>query len=641
MIEQYYNRFNPADNYEQVLFRSDRVLQSAELNEIQAATVARLQGIGDALFKDGDIVRDARVRVDPDSGETICEAGAVYLRGSVRAVASSKLTIPVIGNVSIGLYLKESVVTELEAPALRNPASGTRGYQEPGAARQKLVPVWGVENDGRSGDFYPIYQVENGMLRAKEAPPNLDGVTQALARYDRDSSGGSYVVSGLNVAAAADVSGSQVYTVSEGRARVNGFGVALPTSRRVLHNATPDLRNIGDESHISATVAAQRVDVNRVPLASIASVSILREKTASVVHGSFTNAKDLLPDTSVSKIVSVTLGGTTYTAGTDYKLSSDMVDWSLPGTEPSPGTTYQVTYQYRTTITPTAIDDTGFTVTGAVASSEIFVSYSQKLPRIDRLCVNADGGLVWLKGVAAEINPLPPAVPDTLLALASVQQTWQAMRPVSNDGVRVVPMQDIANINARMDYLSSMVAQQVLKTDAANRDTSLKKGMFVDPFLSDDLRDQGVAQTAAIVGGKLTLPVTSAPNQVGADVPKPATLNFTFAPVLSQLMRTGDMLINPYSAFDPIPADVTLVPAIDRWTEVDTTWSSPTTERIVNGGGRLQSTSVSTSNNLLSSTSQAAEKLRQLQIKFTLAGFGPNEVLSSVTFDGINVTPTP
>lgn len=39
------------------------------------------------------------------------------------------------------------------------------------------------------------------------------------------------MVGGLAVAAAADLqTGEQVYTVSEGRARVNGYGVELTTS---------------------------------------------------------------------------------------------------------------------------------------------------------------------------------------------------------------------------------------------------------------------------------------------------------------------------------------------------------------------------------------------------------------------------
>lgn len=37
--------------------------------------------------------------------------------------------------------------------------------------------------------------------------------------------------------------------------------------------------------------------------------------------------------------------------------------------------------------------------------------------------------------------------------------------------------------------------------------------------------------------------------------------------------------MNPYQAFDPLPAKGTLTPALDRWTETDTCWTSPVTRR--------------------------------------------------------------
>ncbi len=105
--------------------------------------------------------------------------------------------MPVVGVVHVGVYLQSRLVTELEDPTLLNPAAGTPSYQEPGAARYVVDPVWGVAGDGKAGDFYPVWTVENGFVRAKEAPPNIDAVSRALQQYDIDSTGGSYVVQGL------------------------------------------------------------------------------------------------------------------------------------------------------------------------------------------------------------------------------------------------------------------------------------------------------------------------------------------------------------------------------------------------------------------------------------------------------------
>ncbi len=642
MIDGYFNRFNPAQEYESHLFRAGRVLQSAELNEIQYSANSRLRGIADVLFKDGDIVRDARVAVDSATGVTACESGAVYLQGAVRGVGTATLTIPVVGLVTIGLYMRSSVITELDDPSLRDPATLTRNYNEPGAARHKLHVAWGFSGDAQSGDFFPVYTVEDGVLRAKEPPPNLDAVTQALARYDRDSAGGTYVVSGLTVKAMDDLgTGEQVYSVAEGRARVNGYGVDLTTSRRLVYPATPDLLFINNEPHVSSGTAAQRINLDRSPASNITEVSITAEKTVTITHGGFTGAQDPLPDTSVLQILKVEQGGTTYVQNTDYKLTAGKVDWSLAGAEVATGSTYTVKYQYVATVTPTAVDSFGFTVEGAVAGTLVLVSYNQKLPRIDRLTLTAEGALVWLQGVAAEWTPRPPAVPADMLSLATVYQGWGDVRRVTNDSVRVVPMTDLSAINGRIDYMLGLIAQQRLQGDVNLREAGQKKGLFVDAFLDDNQRDAGIAQTAAIFGGELTLPVTiDGVSQMSTDVTGRTPLAFGLGPVLTQTARTGTMKVNPYMAFDPIPAEVVLTPAFDNWTIVNSSWTSGITERVNIGIGAVSRQTTATSVQLLSSESRPDETLRPIEVRFSIAGFGPGEELSSVTFDGVSVTPT-
>lgn len=192
MPSQIFDRFDPAKGYENHRFVPGRGLQSAELNEIQSKASHDLRGISDAIFKDGDIIRDAQIAVNPDTGAVQCEAGVIYLRGAVRGVAPANLTIPVVGTVSVGIKLTEDIVTHLEDPELLDPSTGTRNYNQPGAERTRLLAQWALD-DGLGG-FYPVYTVVDGRAMAKEPPPNLDGVTQAIARYDRDSSGGTYIV---------------------------------------------------------------------------------------------------------------------------------------------------------------------------------------------------------------------------------------------------------------------------------------------------------------------------------------------------------------------------------------------------------------------------------------------------------------
>lgn len=653
MIDGYYNRFDQSKEYESHLFRAGFVLQSAELNEIQYSALARVRGIGDALFSDGDVVRDARLIVNPTTGETTCESGAIYLNGAVRGVQSATLTVPVTGVVTVGIYLQSTVVTELEDPSLRDPASLTRNYMEPGAARHKLHTAWGFSGDGQTGEFYPVYTVEDGYLRAKEAPPNLNALSQALARYDRDSAGGTYVVSGLSVQRTDDlVSGEQVYTISEGSARVNGYGVDQTTSRRLVYPAVPDLREISSEPHVSATASAQRINTDRAPINDIVDVTITQQKTVNVTHGGFVGAQDPLPDTSILSLVSVSQGGTTYVQGTDYKLTAGKVDWSLAGAEPATGSTYSVTYQYLDSVTPTDVDDTGFTVTGAVVGSLVLVSYNQKLPRFDRLAITSDGEFVWIQGVAADWNPQMPTVPPDMLALAHVYQAWGDATYVVNDGVRVVPMQDLARINNRLDFLAGLIAQQRLESSANLKEATQKKGIFVDPFINDTLRDAGATQTAAIFGGELTLPISvAAVSAMSADVTAPNSMTYSMTAVLSQPLRTGNMKVNPYQAFDPIPATATLTPAVDRWNETNDVYNSTSTGTFITGiQGLYQPPTtgimgiqglaqwqVTSNYYLASTTTQDLPFLRAINVRFRLEGLTAGEEISTVLFDGVSV----
>ncbi|MET1080307.1 MAG: DUF4815 domain-containing protein [Pseudomonas sp.] len=647
-MNEIYDRFDPAKGYDSHLFRSDRILQSAEFNEIQSAQRHRLQAITDVLLKDGDIIRDAGLLVDPQTGVAKAEAGALYLNGAVRGIAPAQLQVAIVGTVTIGAYLVTSVVTELEDPALLNPAVGARGYMEPGAARMRMVAVWGVAGT-RADEFYPVYTVVDGIVRQKMAPPNLDAVTQAISRYDRDSSGGSYVIEGLSVELldTPTAGDKQTWLIAQGRARVNGQSVDLSTSRRITYDATPETRLISSEPHLITTVGRQRINVNRPAIALIETVQLTEEKTVTLTHGAFVGVHDALPDPAVIALVSVKQGGTTYTVNTDYKLGAAAVDWSPGGAEPATGSTYSVTYKHIKTAAPIEPDGAGFSVEGGVVGTLVLVTYRSKLPRIDRLCLDEGGAHVWIAGVAALDNPIAPMVPPYLLPLASVRQTWlKTTRSVSVDGARVVPMPELFRMQARIDDIYQRVAEQRLLSDASVRDSGIKRGIFVDPFIDDSLRDAGVVQSGSIVNGELVLPITN--EQLMSASVSTGGLKQRCARVpaleIAQTALTGSMKINAYGSQLPMPAKATLNPALDRWTDTETKWSSPITQRLgvpaspyYWANGRT----ITTTEVVSTVASKPLETLRQIDIGFSLQGFGPGERLVKLTFDGIGVTPQP
>lgn len=639
-LQSYYNRFDAAKNYEEILVRDGYAGQGAEINELQTGLAAKIKKLADVLFKDGDVIRDAGIIVDVQTGMVKAQNGQVYLHGGVRGVPQASFSVPTSGTVTVGVYLQQRVVTELDDPSLYNPAVGSAAEGEAGAARLQLNTVWGYAGDGQSGEFFAVYVIDDGVLRPKESPPNLDAVTQALADYDRDATGGSYIVAGLHLLRDADANGKQVYTLAEGRARVNGYPVTLPTSRRISHAALPELRVIDAEGHL-ASGNTERVTVSFPPLKAIQRCAITKQLSETLTHGAYAGCSDTISATGVLEIVSVTQGDTTYSAGSDFVLTGNAVDWSPAGAEPATGSTYSVNFKHLATVQPQDVDATGFTISNAVAGTLIQVSYTQMLPRIDVLTLDSEGNFAWLLGVSTTGRARPPVVPHNLLGIASVYQAWTEETAVSNDGDRVVPNTDIIALSERMNVLAAELARQRLESNISYRESGMKKGFFVDPFLDDLMRDQGVTQTAAIVAGELTLPVEAISAQsMGSDISSPRSLPFDVSYAVTQPLRTGSMQVNPYQAFALTQGAASISPAVDRWTVTKSRWTSPATIALTQGSGNRSTTSTSTSTRLVGTESKDIAYLRPLTLCFSLSGFGAGEHLASVFFDSIAVTAT-
>ncbi len=70
---------------------------------------------------------------------------------------------------------------------------------------------------------------------------------------------------------------------------------------------------------------------------------------------------------------------------------------------------------------------------------------------------------------------------------------------------------------------------------------------------------------------------------IQTDVTKREVCAFTLESVVSNTTRTGEMKVNPYQAFDPLPREAILRPAVDRWADTQDRWLPPR----VDGGGYL------------------------------------------------------
>lgn len=648
-LDGYYNRFDATLRYDEILIRAGKGVQGAEINEVQSTLADRLKRIADAVFKDGAVIEGTPPVIDTTTGATTCPASKIYLKGAVRDVPQRSFTIATTGIVRIGVFLLEEVVTELQDATLRCPAVGTRNYNEPGAGRLRVTPTWGHSGEGLAGVFYPVWTVVDGSLLNQQ--PTVDNsFIEALARYDRESNG-NYIVDGLSVVAVGYSAGSNTISVKEGVGNIFGYKIDKPTASRLVYAEDPDLELVDAEPDVftGTTGGTATVQLNRFPVEAVLEVVITRQKTVTITRGGFSGGQDTLPDVSVLSIISITQGGTTYQAPRDYFLNGDKVDWSPNGVgaiEPAPGSTYSITYQYLGAVTPDSVNlQTGVvTVTGAVNGSLVLTDYRWKLPRYDRLCISRDGTFTRVKGISTRFNPLPPAVPANLLSLATIDWKWGETPVVVNDGIRAIPFDQLERMRTLIVDLFDLVALEQLRNDISSREPSSKRGVFVDPFIDDDMRDQGITQTGAVVNGTLQLPIASAVYYAPTNNAQDWMLPYSEVIILEQTRQTGSSPINPYQSFDPIPAAVTLTPAVDRWTEIETIWTSPVTQEIVLwlgwfAPGTTPGSRISDSRTeLLSETERPAEFLRQIVVNFTLDGFDPGETLTQVQFDGITVT---
>ncbi|WCR53390.1 MAG: hypothetical protein PG981_000412 [Wolbachia endosymbiont of Ctenocephalides orientis wCori] len=158
--------------------------------------------------------------------------------------------------------------------------------------------------------------------------------------------------------------------------------------------------------------------VNDPPVSEIKRVDITVQRTIIMTHGSYSGVKDPIPDSSVLEIIQIKQGNVIYENSVEYKLQAGVVDWSLPGKEPSPGSSYEITYRARAHTTPEYLNEEGGKIKGAVDGTMVLVDYTWKMPRYYLITIDAKGAVRRIKGIAHPWRPSIPKAPSGQLALA-------------------------------------------------------------------------------------------------------------------------------------------------------------------------------------------------------------------------------
>lgn len=650
-IPGYYMRYGAQAGVKALLFRTTRAMQVRELNEMQESIHDRINGIANAIFSDGDVTDGlelVRLFEDEDGYNVQIGAGGVFIQGDVVQLEAIKLTIPLDMKVAIGLRMVESVIDDADNNELRDPAQGTANFDNPGASRLVRTLAWGwvaedESTDGGEGTFFPVYTVDSGVPVLRNPPPAFDAIVEHVAKYDYDAHK-NYAVRGLEVSYMTKISGSHHFNVSEGVGNIRGLKRERLASTRLVYAQNPTTKEVNNEPHVFTADGDGncKVPLNRFPLNAYGEIFGTKLKTETVTRGAFVGGKDQLVEPSVLQVLEVKQGGTTYVAGTDFNLDGDDIDWSPLGTEPAPGSTYTVKYHYQATVEPIATDDTSITLGGLVTGTYVNIDYSYKLPRVDFITMDEEGLLHRIQGVSLERNPQPKQIPLGHLPLATILFDWMNDPVVTDERHLSVPMSELHLMKKQMATLFDAIAVERLRVDMSLSDPAAKHGIFVDPFNDDDLRDLGTAQTAAIVDNELTLPF-----QATIHSPSDATatgrvnmLPFVEEAVIEQPNKTACMKINPYQAFDPIPARVRLSPAVDRWVQAgpDEFVSQIATRFIKRGHGSRRKVFRVTTFEQVGLRQIPTQFMRQRNVGFAIDNFGPTETLNVIKFDGINVT---
>jgi plastocyanin len=626
-----YDRTPDHPDWTRVLFREDKLTQAAELMEMQSIIEGRGRRVGNLVANDGDRIAGADILVNVGASTVQLAAGRVYVAGDVREIAARTLTsVTMSGDIKVGIRIVRTVITEADEPDLLGLHPGSEAEGEAGAGREVETLAWGWSGDGEPGELYPVYSLKDGTVIDQTPPPNLTGINQAIAIYDDDANG-DYVVRGCRVTALGKISGSWHFSISEGVANINGFKRTREAALRHIQADEPDLRTITSEPHSFVGTSPNVITTNNGPINAVTALVVEKQVIRTITKGAG-GATDAMPDGSITTIVEVKQGGTTYIPTTDYVKSGDGVSWAPAGAEPAPGSSYTVEYRYLDAVSPDATTSRTVTVSGGFNGGSVFITYTYKLPRIDLLCLNQDGNSVYIKGVSAIRRPLKPRAPSTLLGLAWISNIWDDKPLVEHVDVRSVTYEELWFYLRKLWDTLDLVALERLRRDIDSREPVAKKGVFVDPFESDFYRDAGEVQTAALVDGFMRLAID--PTFFVPVITQPIMLDYTETVLIRQDLATFCMKINPYQNFEPLPGALQISPASDFWVETETDWLSDVTREFT-GTVNRQETVV----NLEAERTERIEFLRQITINFTITGMGAGEILTVLTFDGVSVLP--
>ncbi len=629
------SRYDRSKGFQRLIFRGRQFVESAEANEAQQITEARIGDVGTMLVGTSSL-REGGTVVPQSTGVVLVEAGRVWAENALLEVPEQTLAVPAQGPCVVGVYVRSHVITHEEDPSLKGIITGTASYGKGLAARLSYLAQWGVEGDGSEGTFHPVHTLQDGQALNEIEPPAGDIAEQLVARHVRQTHG-SHIIKGFEVAYGGKQGDDHRFILKAGELRANGVLVTRTVDSSYLMSEQPELSLVRTENtaYVDRGDGKCEIKTNRAPIDEIVEVTIVASMSKTITHGT-AGGLDSIGVPSIYAITSVKAGAVSYTEGTDFKRVGDKLDWSLNGTEPDPGSSLDLVLEYSTQATPESVDADGFVIGGGVAGRNVATRYKFKLGRSDILAVSQTGEIIYLTGVSNEFYPKSPFVADELCPLARIHNRWGQTPVIEQIGLVAVKEVEARAMHHDMLVLAEQVSKIGLRQQAAERDPASHKGYFSDNCTDRSQMDLGLNPTVAVVGGALRLPVEVSLHHINLSQDW-YTLPYTAEVIEEQPFRTGETKINPYMAFEPVPAALQLTPPAHYWTEVETETLHAQTVRMVAWNA---SAGTQTLNERISASQREAEFIPALSVAYRAENFGPGEELETLSFDGIAIAQT-
>jgi len=328
-----------------LLFRANKSVQSAELNETQAINDFYMNNFGKAFFREGSVIKGCSPLVLSDLVTVVIPEGEVYIVGKIRYIDGGTVTITGTGAEVIGLLVTEVIETEVEDPALNDPAVGAYNYGKDSAHRKSYTFQWVVGNS----DAVKVFDVSNGAVIVASSDTDYAQLNKLLATRTFEESG-NYVVDSTVILIKEHESDDAKLGVSVDalRAYVQGYRIERTKGAVFDLNKARDTKNVPEEQFIKNASNFIYELANNF-------VKDFNQCFATIGgNGTFTKGSldgtDLIHDGLVS-LVDVSQGGTTYTVDVDYRMLGYSIKWLNGEDQPVSGTSYVVVYTYRAALT--------------------------------------------------------------------------------------------------------------------------------------------------------------------------------------------------------------------------------------------------------------------------------------------------